>query len=125
MVKNTALTKLMSGSKVRASSWDKNKYIVVNKDGQIVDNKGKTFNMMASKEKKWDLYIESKSEATLTDNTEVLNLIKELMAAAKELKEAKSSTEAICDIDSEDIASTVADKVIDAIGNKVTQNYKR
>jgi len=124
MVKSTALNKLMSGEKVRAKGWDKDKYIVVNKDGQIVDNNGKIFNMMASKEKVWELYKEPKQEAALTDNTEVLKLIKELMAEVKELKEAKNNTEAICDVDSDDIASAVADEVIDAVETKVTQAIK-
>jgi phage terminase Nu1 subunit (DNA packaging protein) len=124
MVKSTALNKLMSGEKVRAKGWDKEKYIVVNKDGQIVDNEGKTFNMMAAKEKTWELYKEPKSEAALTDNTEVLKLIKELMAEVKELKEAKSSNDVVCDVDSDDIASAVADEVIDAVEDKVTQAIK-
>jgi len=124
MVKNTAFTKLMSGDKVRASTWDKDRFITMNKEGQIVDNENNIFNMMTAKEKKWDLYVEPKSEATLTDNTEVLNLIKELMAEVKELKEAKGNTEAVCDIDSDDIASHVADEVIDAVEQKVTQAIK-
>jgi len=124
MVKNTAINKLMNGEKVRVSSWDKEKYIVVNKEGQIVDNEDKIFNMMASKEKTWVTYKEPKSEATLTDNTEVLKLIKELMSEVKELKEAKSNNDVNCDIDSDDIASTVADEVIDAVEGKVTQAIK-
>ena len=124
MVKSTALNKLMNGEKVCVNGWDKEKYIVVNKEGQIVDSEGKLFNMMASKEKTWELYKEPRSEATLTDNTEVLKLIKELMAEVKELKEAKSSNDVVCDVDSDDIASAVAYEVIDAVEHKVTQAIK-
>ena len=124
MVKNTAINKLMNGEKVRVSSWDKEQYIVVNKEGQIVDNNGKIFNMMASKEKNWVIYKEPKSEATLTDNTEVLKLIKELMSDVKELKETNNNNDTTCDVDSDDIASAVADEVIDAVEGKITQAIK-
>jgi len=124
MVKSTALNKLMNGEKVRAKGWDEEKYIVVNKEGQIVDNEGKIFNMMASKEKTWELYKEPESEATLTDNTEVLKMLEKLMNEVKELKKAKSNNNVVCDVDSDDIASAVADEVIDAVEHKVTQAIK-
>ena len=124
MVKSTALNKLMNGEKVRAKGWDEENYIVVNKEGQIVDNEGKIFNMMASKEKTWELYKEPESEATLTDNTEVLKMLEKLMNEVKELKKAKSNNNVVCDVDSDDIASAVADEVIDAVEHKVTQAIK-
>jgi len=120
-MKSTALNKLMSGEKIRAKGWDKDKYITVNKDGQIVDNNGKNFNLMAAKEKTWEIYKEPKKEATIADNTEVLKMLEKLMDEVKELKKAKGN-DVVCDIDSYDIASIVADEVETTIKQTIKDN---
>ena len=123
MTKNSAIGKLFSGDKVRAKGWEDGKYIYVNKDGQIVDNNGKIFNMTASKEKVWELYKEPVCETTAS-NAEVVKLIKELMDEVKELKSTQSGSDAICDIDSDEIAAAVRDDVLGALEEKIEQAIK-
>jgi len=121
MVKNTALTKLMSGDKVRASSWDENRFISVNKEGQIVDNEGKIFNIMTAKEKKWDIYKEPTVEVSAY-NAELVKIIKLLTDEVKDLKEAVADQDRsiTTDIDSSDIA----DEVLSGIDSEVKQAIK-
>jgi len=121
MVKNAAFTKLMNGDKVRASTWDKDRFISMNKEGQIVDNDSKIFNMMTAKEKKWDLYIEPISEVS-TDNAELVKMIKLLTDEVQDLKEALVEVVdqdrcATNDIDSSDVAH----EVLSAIDGEVKQ----
>ncbi len=118
MVKNTALNKLMSGSKVRAFKWEEGKFICINKDGQIVDNNGNTFNMMTSKETKWELFKEPVASAGGTDNKEVIQLIKDLTKRVDTLQESLDSKAApAVDIDSYEIA----DEVKSAIGGEIKE----
>ena len=121
MVKNTALTKLMSGDKVRASTWDKERYISMNKEGQIVDNESKIFNIMTAKEKKWEIYKEPATEVS-ADNAELVKMIKLLTDEVQDLKLAVSDQDRCStnDIDSSDIA----DEVLSGIDSEVKQAIK-
>ena len=108
MVKGTALTKLMSGDKVRASTWDKDKFISMNKEGQIVDNESKIFNIMTAKEKKWEIYKEPTVEVS-ADNAELVKMLKLLTDKVETLTEAVGDQDRCqtSDIDSSDIADEI------------------
>jgi len=126
MVRNTAITKLFSGNgeKLRATTWEKGRYIVANKDGAIVDNKGKSFNIMTAKEKTWELFKEP-TPAITADNTELMNMIKTLTDEVKGLKEQVSNQEApTVEVESDVNSYEVASEVVGSIGGEVEKAIK-
>ncbi len=111
MVKNTAITKVFSGEMVRATSWDKDRYIITDsKTGTIIDNEGKPFNIMTAKEKKWEVYTKPKETAPV-DNSKMYDMIKALSKQVEELQDTINRN----DIDTDYIAETVEDRVIKAL----------
>ncbi len=128
MVKNTALNKLMNGDKVRVTKWDKKRFILVDDKGQIVDNEGKTFNMMASKDKAWELFKEPISTSTGGNTKELEKMIKLLTDEVKGLKETTADLQQAVnnqDCTTRDIdSSDVADEVIHAVDDKIEQAIK-
>lgn len=123
MVKNTALTKLMSGEKVRATSWDKNKFISINKDGQIVDDNAKLYNIVTAKEKNWEIYKEPTAEAT-TNNAELVAMIKALTEQVANLQDTVKHQEVKVnnDIDSSDIADEVTQSLDTVVKQAIQDN---
>ena len=88
MDSQTALSELFKGKKVKSTSWDSKRFISMNKDGQIVDNEGKSFNMMTTKEKSWELWTEPKAEG---DNSELISLINGLKSELTDLKKSMNN----------------------------------
>jgi len=84
-----AMTALMSGKRLTAKSWDAERYIYADKEknGQIVDNDGKPFNMMTTNIKEWSIWSEPKANTT-TLPAEFKALMENM---AKELTELKKS----------------------------------
>jgi uncharacterized protein YbdZ (MbtH family) len=84
-----AMTAVMGGKRLTAKGWDTERYIYADKekDGQIVDNDGKAFNMMTTKIKEWSLWTEPK--ATTTALPADFKALMENMA--KELTELKQT----------------------------------
>lgn len=119
MVKNTALTKLMGGDKVRAANWDKNKFISINKDGQIVDNNGKLYNIVTAKEKDWELYKEPMAKIS-ADNTQLVEMIKALTEQVQNLQDTVKKQE--INIDSTDIADEVTNSIDAAVKQTIKDN---
>lgn len=119
MVKNTALTKLMGGDKVRATNWDKNKFISINKDGQIVDNNGKLYNIVTAKEKDWELYKEPMAKIS-ADNTQLVEMIKALTEQVQNLQDTVKKQE--INIDSTDIADEVTNSIDAAVKQTIKDN---
>lgn len=119
MVKNTALTKLMGGDKVRAANWDKNKFISINKDGQIVDNNGKLYNIVTAKEKDWELYKEPVAKIS-ADNTQLVEMIKALTEQVQNLQDTVKKQE--INIDSTDIADEVTNSIDAAVKQTIKDN---
>lgn len=128
MIKNTAIAKLMGGDKIRATTWKKDTFISINKDGQIVDNNNKIFNIMTAKEKTWELFKEP--TAGTTNNDALLKIIEELRA---EIKEVKSNTDNVLerisdksasriDIDSSDIADEVTQSLDTVVKQAIQDN---
>ena len=104
MIKTTAMNKLMTGAKITAKGWDTGKYIVIDeKNGQIIDNNGKIFNIMASKEKTWLLYKEPEPVSSSADNKELLKMIQTLTDEVKNLKEKLPTIE----IESDNIGNKI------------------
>lgn len=119
MVKNTALTKLMGGDKVRATNWDKNKFISINKDGQIVDNNSKLYNIVTAKEKDWELYKEPMAKIS-ADNTQLVEMIKALTEQVQNLQDTVKKQE--INIDSTDIADEVTNSIDAAVKQTIKDN---
>jgi hypothetical protein len=117
----------MVGIKIKAKGWD-NKYIVMDaKSGQIIDNNGKSFNMMTAKEKVWELYKEPEPTISSTDNKELINIIKSLTDEVKSLKETINNQEATTvkvksNVDSYDVADEVVNSVVDKIQKAIKEN---
>jgi len=123
MVKNTALTKLMNGSKIRAISWDKKKFISINNNGQIIDEKGKPYNMLSAKEKDWELYKEPITVNTQVDNTQLIEMIKTLTEQVTELRDTVKNQENVTsDIHSSDIADEVTSSLDAVVKQAITDN---
>jgi len=121
MTKNSAMTKLANGVKVRAKSWEKGKYIQMDEEsGQIVDNNGKIFNLMKAKEKDWLEYKETVKSSSKADNSEVIKMIQELMKEVKELKEAQETQ--YTDVDSSEVAQEVEATLSQSIEQSIKEN---
>ena len=126
MTKNSAISRLFNGKseKLRATKWDKDRFIVANKEGVVVDNKGKNFNIMTATDKTWELY----KEPTLTstgDNTALIKMIKELTDEVKSLKETVNSQEApTVEVESSVDSYDVADEVVNSVGNEIQKAIK-
>ncbi len=118
MTHTAALSKLFKGSELRSTKWEKDRFIHLNKEGQIVDNKGKTFNMMTSKEKTWELYKKSVTTSNV-DNDEVMNAIKELSLKFDTLADTVYNLD---QIDASDIAHTVQDSLNANIEETIKNN---
>lgn len=65
--KNEILAKLFAGERVRATSWSEESFIIF-KDGMVVTNDGEAFDITASTEKEWSVWVEpvKKSKAVIT-----------------------------------------------------------
>lgn len=131
MVKNTAITKVFTGEMVRATTWDKDKYIVVNKDGQTVDNNGKPFNIVTAKEKKWEVYVKPAPVMGNSDNTELVEMIKnltgqvsELTGQVSDLQETIRTKEDNVTVEQTVDSYEIADEVSQAVETKVEQALK-
>lgn len=122
MTKNSAMTKLMSGTKVFSKGWEEGKYIYMNvKSGQILDNNDKPFNLITSTEKAWFEYKEpKKTNCPTPDNTELINMIKNLMSEVKSIKEAQEAQ--YIDIDSNDVAEEVTTALKQDIEKSIKEN---
>jgi len=124
MVKNTAITKVFSGEMVRATNWDKDKYIVVNKDGQTVDEKGKPFNIVTAKEKKWEVYVKPAPVAGNTDNSELIKMIEALTEQVSDLQETIRTKDENVTVEQTVDSYEIADEVSQAVEAKVEQALK-
>ena len=113
MTKNSAMTKLTSGVKIFAKGWEDGRYIYMDKkSGQILDNKDKNFNLITAKEKVWYEYKETiKSNNVGDDNTELINMIKQLMDDVKSIKEAQDNTYVDIDSIKEDIEKSIKENM--------------
>lgn len=122
MTKNSAMTKLASGVKLFAKGWEDGKYIYMDeKSGQILDDKNKNFNLITAKEKVWYEYKETiKSNNAGADNTEVLNMIKQLMDEVKSIKENQNNQ--YVEIDSDDVADGVKTALKEDIEKSIKEN---
>ena len=124
MVTNTAFNKLLAGAKVRATSWEKSKYISMNiKDGVTVDNAGKSFNMMATTEKKWELYKEP-AKSVNADNSELLAIINKLVNKVDTLEETIKDQNQDITVESDVNSSDIADEVAGSISGEVEKAIK-
>jgi hypothetical protein len=121
MLKNTALTKLMSGDKIRAATWEKNRFISMNKDGQIADNNGKLYNIMTAKEKDWGLYKEPIAKVS-ADNAQLVEMIKALTEQVKDLQDTVKNQE--INVSSDIHSSDIADEVTQSIDTVVKQTIQ-
>jgi len=126
MVKTTAMNKLMTGAKITAKGWEAGKYIVMDeKNGQIVDNNGKNFNIMTAKEKTWNLYKEPEPVSSSADNKELLKMIQTLTDEIKGLKESVNSKKTpIVEVESDINSTDVAYEVVDNIGDEIKKAIK-
>jgi len=127
MVKNTALAKLLEGLKVRVTKWEKGKYISMNADtGAIIDNKGKPFNMMGTKENKWELYKEPVASSSSADNSELLAIINKLVDKVDTLEETIKDQEKNItvenEVDSHDVADAVAETIVGTVEQAIKEN---
>jgi integrase len=122
MTKNSAMTKLANGVKVFAKGWEDGKYIYMDeKSGQILDNENKNFNLMSAKEKVWFEYKEPlTSKCTTQDNSELVNMIKQLMNEVKSIKEAQETQ--YIDIDSNEVAYDVKTALKQDIEQSIKEN---
>jgi len=122
MTKNTAMTKLANGVKVFAKGWETDRYIYMDeKSGQILDNNKKPFNLMASTEKTWFEYKEpKKSNCPTPSNTELINMIKQLMDEVKGIKKAQEAQ--YIDINSNDVAEDVTTALKQELEKSIKEN---
>ena len=89
MTHQEAFNELLQGKKLTAKGWSAERYIYADKEknGQIVDNEGKPFNMMTTKIKEWSIWSEPKANTTALP-AEFKALMENM---AKELTELKKS----------------------------------
>jgi len=124
MIKSTAINKLFSGEMIRATNWDKDRYIVVNEQGQPVDNNGKPFNILTAKEKKWEIYVKPVSKITATDNTELIKMIEALSNKVDKLQQTINNREDNIIIEQEIDSSELIDEVSEVVGSTVEKVIK-
>jgi len=124
MVKNTAINKLFSGEMVRATNWDKDKYIVANEQGQPVDNEGKPFNVITAKEKKWEVYVKPAPATATADNSELVKMIEALTNQVTELQQTINDKEENVTVEQEINSHEVADEVSEVVSSTVEQAIK-
>jgi len=122
MTKNSAMAKLANGIKLFAKGWEDGRYIYMDeKTGQILDNENKTFNLISAKEKVWLEYKEpKKTNCSTPDNTELINMIKQLMDEVKGIKEAQEAQ--YIDINSDDVAEDVSTALKQDIEKSIKEN---
>jgi len=65
---------LNENAKFTSTKWDEDRYIT-QKDGQIIDNKGKAFNLMTAKDNEWTLWTEPKQNTDTITKEEALKAL--------------------------------------------------
>lgn len=109
---------------MRATKWEKDRYITSNKDGVVVDNKGKGFNIVTAIEKQWEIYKEPET-STNGDNKVLLELIEKLNAKVDNLTDKLDKQEVpTVEVESDINSSDVAYEVVDNIGGEIQKAIK-